>query len=253
MALPAAVALTIAVSISNRKLCAVRHVNGCWEYRWSEGTFMHFAEYPRLSITPEDPMGLCDIFFWDYKPKPNDVVLDVGAGFGEETFALRMRVGPRGQVFAFEAHPATFAKLTQLCELNGWTNTEAIQAAVIDQSKLVYLSDSDDYQTNNVFSPGTREVHGITLDDFVLQRGISHIDYIKMNIEGAERLAIQGMEEVARITDRVCISCHDFLGTEWGKTSHQVRAWLESKGFRVLDRPDDARPWVRFYMYGSRS
>ena len=49
-------------------------------------------------------------------------------------------------------------------------------------------------------------MEGIALDDFVAQRGILHVDYIKRNIEGAERLAILGMDEVARITDHICIS-----------------------------------------------
>ncbi len=253
IAFPAGFVLTLAISISNRRLCRVRHRIDFWEYRWSEGIFANFTKYPKLHITPEDPTGQCDVFFWDYQPKSNDIVLDVGAGLGEEVFALRTRVGPSGRVFGFEAHPATFAKLTLLCELNGWSNVEVFQAAIIDHSGPVCISNDDDYQTNNVFCPGAHEVEGIALDDFVVQRGILHVDYIKMNIEGAERLAILGMDELAKITDHICISCHDFLGTEWGRTSEQVRAWLESKGFSVLNRPNDRRPWVPFYMYASKT
>jgi hypothetical protein len=117
----------------------------------------------------------------------------------------------------------------------------------------VSISDEDQHETNSIFSRGKYEVDGIALDDFVMQRGITHIDYLKMNIEGAERLAIRRMETVARTTDHVCISCHDFLGTEWGRTSEEVRAWLASKSFRVLDRRDDPRSYAQFYLYGSKS
>jgi len=250
IAFPAGLALTAALSISNRKLCRVWHRDGYWEYRWREGT--SFIEHPKLSVTLADPTNFADILFWDYEPKADDIVVDVGAGLGGELLALRTRVGPRGQVFGFEANPVTFAKLSQLCELNRWTNVETIHAAVVDQAKPVFISDSQDYQTNNVFSSGGYQVEGVALDDFVVQRDISQIDYLYMNIEGAERLAIRGMEEVARITDHICISCHDFLGTEWGSTSEEVRAWLKAKGFRVLGPPEDPRPQVQFFVYGSK-
>jgi len=166
-------------------------------------------EYPALSASAENPTGSYDfpnLFFWDYEPKRNDIVLDVGAGIGGEVFSLRIRVGPGGQVFAFEAHPTTFGKLSRLCELNSWSNVEAIQAAVIDKSGRVSISDEDQHETNSIFSRGKYEVDGIALDDFIMQRGITHIDYLKMNIEEAERLAIRRMETVARTTDHVCIS-----------------------------------------------
>ena len=79
-------------------------------------------------------------------------------------------------------------------------------------------------------------MEGIALDDFVAQRGILHVDYIKRNIEGAERLAILGMDEVARITDHICIS-PDFGGStpRFAGSAPPVdlgELWIKS-GFRV--------------------
>jgi len=250
MALPAGVVLSAVVSVTSRKRCRVRHRDGYWEYHWHEGT--SFIHDPKVFVTPENPTGVAELYFWEYEPKADDVVLDVGAGLGAELLALRMKVGPHGRVFGFEAHPATFARLSELCLMNRWSNVEAIHAAVVDQTKPVLISDNDDYQLSNVFSSGDNIVEGIALDDFVVQRGISHIDYIYMNIEGAERLAIQGMDRVAQITDHMCISCHDFLGTEWGRTSEVVRAWLKAREFRVLERPNHPIPPVRFFVYASK-
>ena len=238
------------VSVTSRKLCRVRHREGYWQYRWREGT--SFIHDPKVFVTPNDPTGSGEVYFWEYEPRADDVVLDIGVGLGAELLGLWMKVGPHGRVFGFEAHPATFARLSELCKMNSWNNVEAVHAAVVDQAKPVLISDSEDYQLSNVFSSGDKIVDGITLDDFVAQRSISHIDYIYMNIEGAERLAIQGMDQVAKITDHFCISCHDFLGTEWGRTSEEIRAWLKARGFRVLGRPDDPRPPVQFFVYGSK-
>jgi hypothetical protein len=73
-----------------------------------------------------------------------------------------------------------------------------------------------------------------------------------MNIEGAERLAIHGMNHAVSRVDRMAISCHDFLGTEWGATRAIVYRWLIDQGFQVLSRPDDPRRWCQDYLYASR-
>jgi FkbM family methyltransferase len=237
LALPAGAFLTTYVSLAHRRLCIVRYKHGAWEYHWPEGLFR--SEFPIVHAEPDTPHH--DLFFYDYQPKSGDIVIDVGAGLGEEVFALRTRVGANDQVFGFEAHPPTFAKLQELCSLNHWTHVEVINAALVDQPGLIFMSDAALYEANNIFSERAYEVSGMTLDTFVRDRQIAHIDYIKMNIEGAERLAVLGMEYTARLTDHICISCHDFLDTEWGRTSNHVRAWLEAHGFCVIDRRDDPR------------
>ena len=75
-----------------------------------------------------------------------------------------------------------------------------------------------------------------------------------MNIEGAERLAIRGLEGIIERTRHVCIGCHDFLaddgGSEQMRTKELVREFLVEHGFRVTTRDDAADPWTRDYVYG---
>ena len=77
-----------------------------------------------------------ELMFSYYRPGPGDVVVDVGAGHGGETFALANMVGPDGSVLAIEAAPDTYRRLEQLCRLNGWKQVETIQAAVSDKPAL---------------------------------------------------------------------------------------------------------------------
>lgn len=74
-----------------------------------------------------------------------------------------------------------------------------------------------------------------------------------MNIEGAERLAIRGMEEHLSKVRNFAISCHDFVADRGGSDELRTRAdvigWCQQMGLQVFQRRDDRRPWVRDYVY----
>ena len=77
--------------------------------------------------------------FLHYRPGAGDIVVDVGAGHGGETFALANMVGPEGSVLSIEAAPDTFRRLEQLCRLNDWKQVEAIHAAASDKPRVVTI------------------------------------------------------------------------------------------------------------------
>lgn len=249
---------SVVISVRTRQLCRVQRRADAWTYRWAEGVIPDdrlrirrgAAANPTLWAT-RGSYTFDDLWFWAYRPKAGDVVVDVGAGFGTEVLMLANLVGPTGKVFAFEAHPPTFSRLKKLCELNSWPQVVPVLAAVADVRGILAVSDGERYETNNIFDAGVYEVPAITLDDFVDEQGIDRIDWLKMNIEGAEKLAICGMERTAPLLRHACISCHDFLGTEWGRSKDEVSSWLERHGFTVRSQVDHPEPWGRDYLYAS--
>src|SRR5580692_9348293 len=56
-----------------------------------------------------------DYWFHVYQPQAGDVIVDIGAGRGEDTFAFSRAVGPTGHVWAIEPHPESFAILVEMC------------------------------------------------------------------------------------------------------------------------------------------
>ena len=131
-----------------------------------------------------------DDYLWDYAPQRGDVVVDIGAGIGEELYTLISRVGPEGKVFAVEAHPRPCEILERLREANGWDNLTIINAAIVDGQSVgdvVKISDGRFYDRNHLADEGIA-VPTITLDA-VVERVGGPIDYLKMNIEGAEQAA----------------------------------------------------------------
>ena len=97
----------------------------------------------------------------------------------------------------------------------------------------MHIQDEESWVAGNIYAGEGVEVRAVPLDGLCEERGIREVAWVKMNIEGAERDALRGMERMAPHVQHLTISCHDFLGTEWGRTKDFVVEWLESHGFTV--------------------
>jgi FkbM family methyltransferase len=194
---------------------------------------------------------------YQYLPSEGDTIVDVGANSGWETLFFSRSVGMSGRVISIEAHPRSFRCLSKMCEKNRLENVTLIQAAVADQEREVQLSDSYYHEANSIIGvrggSGIR-VAGTTLDYIFRSLRLSRVDFLKMNIEGAERLALSGMGEMLQITKNVCISCHDFLADEGGpnelRTKADVITFLKQNGFAVLPPKSDGGCTIRDTVYG---
>jgi FkbM family methyltransferase len=243
---------TINSSVRAGKLCRVSY-EGEWVQRFPMCTLVE----PRLTLwTPQQIESMnADLWMHQYRPHEGDTIVDVGAGTGWETLTFSRSVGVPGRVISIEAHPRTFRCLSKMCAKNRLGNVTLIQAAVGDQEREVRLSDSDEHEGNTIIGAGSGVlVRGTTLDKIFQSLGLSQVDFLKMNIEGAERPALFGMGEMLRKTKNVCISCHDFLADEGGpdelRTKADVVAFLKQNGFTVSLRESDARSNVRDLVYG---
>ncbi len=139
---------------------------------------------------------------------PGEIVMDVGANIG--MFAC-LAAAKGATVYAFEPTLSTYK---QLCD-NAAINRPFIlpqNLAVSDKvgKSLFYInsySKDDDSGTNTMIKTWIEhkldrfietEVDTITLDDFVETRGIKQVDFIKADIEGAERFMLLGAKKVLR-------------------------------------------------------
>lgn len=132
----------------------------------------------------------------------NDVVFDIGANYGLFA-AVAASKAKRGKVYAFEPVKETRRILERTADLYG--NIVVEPYAVSDSCGKSRINVSN-YNSN----PGaasimdvnggseTEEIETLTLDQFVEANHISKIDFIKADIEGAERLLLAGAGEVLR-------------------------------------------------------
>jgi FkbM family methyltransferase len=135
------------------------------------------------------------------------VAYDVGANIGYISLLLAKSVGDTGKVFAFEALPANVERLHGNLALNGLTSrVRIIPRAVSDTSKPVnFLIGPSGAMGKVSGSAGRTDMHyesieviGISLDDFVYRNGNPHPQVIKMDIEGGEVLALNGMSQLLK-------------------------------------------------------
>ena len=192
---------------------------------WPRGTAVEI-EGSRMHINPAHPNPTLRRTFMAYalrrthEPattqlfkevvRPGDVVVDLGANMGYFTLLAARLVGSEGRVFAFEPEPTNFAHLTRNIELNAYRQVTAYQKAVSDRygsAKLFICTYDSGHHTINQFDgiaayargrPATAEwveIDTVPLDEF-LGEAAARVGVLKMDIEGAEALALDGMRRI---------------------------------------------------------
>lgn len=246
---------TAFVTVSRRERCRVEYHDGMWLHHYRD------AVVPWVVPGRESPRQLhdsvVDRFAYDYLPTTGDVVVDVGAGFGEEALSFSRLVGATGRVLCFEAHPRAYRGLRTLVEYNELANIETFNVALVAETRTVHISDDDPLTKGNTVVGQTTgiDVEGQRFDDLAASLVLPRVDLMKMNIEGAELLALEGMVDSLKNTRHIFIECHDFMADrgydEAMRTKAAVRAFLEAHGFEVKGRVDAERDWINDSLYAT--
>jgi FkbM family methyltransferase len=133
---------------------------------------------------------------------PGDTYYDVGANAGETLSIAAARVGRSGSAHAFEPNPPMFASLSNLVRLAGWRNVRISQVALAEEEGETELfcppSSSSSTISRNFISHipdaslSSVKCPLITLDSYWAGTGRAPVTLMKLDIEGAELLALRG-------------------------------------------------------------
>ncbi len=135
----------------------------------------------------------------------DSVCLDIGANLGVMTVAIST-LAPQGQIYAFEALPQIYAHLQQNLSVNRVSNAVALNLAVYDKIGTLSFDYVAEFAGGSFASETgvhdhrsqRTEVACVTLDEWVTQQKLSRLDFVKMDIEGAEVRALAGAQQTLR-------------------------------------------------------
>jgi len=133
-----------------------------------------------------------------FSPKTNDVVIDIGAHLGEYSLAVAKNAEI---VIAVEANPDTFKILQKNIELNKITNIIPINKAIYDSTgyqNLQIFGDKSGLSSmvmNYEDKSDSIKVKTETLDRLVDNLKLEKVDWIKIDVEGAEYNVLKGAKQ----------------------------------------------------------
>ncbi len=136
--------------------------------------------------------------------QPGWTAIDVGANIGYFTLLMANRVGPQGKVIAFEPLAENFRILQENIQMNGHANVVAENLALMSHSERIELRSATPGAITWVASVKidqnsaveSQSVEAVTLDEYVQKRGIAKVDFLKIDVEGAEASVLEGATNV---------------------------------------------------------
>lgn len=212
--------------------------------------------FPRMPIPLRLPFGAWwllekgaldhEILHGDFEPKEmnfvkkllrrNMTVVDVGAHHGIYTLLASKCVSWDGKVVAIEPSPRECRRLEKHLKLNRCSNVELVSCAAAEESgeaNLYEVSGFNDWY-NSLQPPATSEptttvrVPVRSLDDVLDGLGISKIDFVKLDAEGAELSVLHGAMKLLNRDSRpaMLVEVQDVRTKPWGYAAREILQFL---------------------------
>jgi FkbM family methyltransferase len=174
------------------------------------------------------------------------VCMDVGANVGFVGLHMARAVGPTGKVYAFEPVPFLFEKLRQNIRRNRLEAiVESRRCAISNRSERALMTVPDESVCNQglalLVAPVTdaptnnMEIECTSLDDFADRERLDRLNFIKIDVQGAEALVIEGARScLARFGPDIVMELSSGL-SPLGRNSQDTIRLVEDAGYAVFE------------------
>lgn len=171
---------------------------------------------------------------------PGDIIFDVGGHIGYYSLLFARIVGPDGYVLTFEPQSDLATALQNSLKLNqiNWVTVENLAISDISQSlKLYQPTDTGRTSAVDVLEGKPILVNSMSLDEYLSNTPNCQPTLIKLDIEGAEWLALSGMSNLLQRPSppRLLIEMHKQQIESLGGTPENLVEMLKETGkFRLF-------------------
>jgi FkbM family methyltransferase len=180
------------------------------------------------------------------------VIFDVGAHVGIWTVPLALR-HPNAMIHSFEASPKTFRNLEANVRRNHLRNVRLVQVAVSDRNGTLSFQIphkgslfsrilSSDNGRHRFDSADILEVPSVCLADYCRERDIDSIEFVKVDVEGAEVQVMRGLDPLlkSKRIQKIWIEVEPENLAEMGHSVAELADLVHAHGyiFSLLSEPD---------------
>jgi FkbM family methyltransferase len=173
---------------------------------------------------------------------PGMTVLDIGSHHGFYTLLASRKVGPQGKVIAVEASPRERERLRQHLRINRCKNV-TVESRALGEAKgmaELYLVSGGETGCNSLHQPSTSQptervpVCVESLDRVLEEHKINRVDFIKLDVEGAELSVLKGARDLLDRRPRplILIEVQDIRTQPWGYPAREIVRYLTSLDYR---------------------
>lgn len=163
---------------------------------------------------------------------PGACIYDIGANVGIYTLLAGLRAGPSGKVYAFEPVPRNLHYLRRHINMNKLQNCCIMEVVVSDAEGTQRFSAANwEDSMGRLSADGELEVPSVTLDRFIYgEKERRPPDLIKIDVEGAELLVLQGASRaLSKYHPHLIIEVH---GSQQHRDCHE---FLAAKGYKLKE------------------
>lgn len=177
---------------------------------------------------------------------PTDpIVLEAGARFGKDTRRMS-RLWPQGHIHTFEPVPALFKQLSDATQK--LSNVSCYSSALADKvGRLpLHVSGGQSDACSSLLPPlscleerplitfeQTITVPVTTIDTWTTENSIKKIDFMWLDLQGAELLALQGAQNILKTVTVILIEINVTERYKNAPLYDEIKTWLTARGFKL--------------------